>query len=348
MSIESYINALPKTELELRLEGAVPRETMLMFADQNEIGAEVKRFKKWIDLYQTPDFKRLDDLTEMLRSWLRYGDDLTRAVYDVGVQMSKSNVRYAEVAVNPLSYVKNDFTFDEFLNALDDGRDRAHRGWGVQMRWTIIIPREIPRRSDEIARWATSATAKKAGVVGITLAGYHANESLDQFERAFRTAQKKDIMRSAYLTAKDDIDEAIDALGLQRVIDGWGIAESPETLESMAEQGISFCVGIKRNQSYGWVRQVNTIPMTTILESGVKVAVSSDMPVIFGSTLADEYISAIENNLLNIEQVEEIARDTITMCGLDEDEKAELTTMFDVEMEVLRMEHLNDETEPSE
>lgn len=340
MSVESYIRALPKVDLHCRLEGAVPRETMLMFANQNEIGDEVKRFHKWLDLYKTPDYKRLDELADMLRSWLRYGDDLTRAVYDMGVAMSKDNVRYAEVGVNPLSYVANDFTFDEFLAALNDGRDRAERAWGVQMRWNMVLPRNTPRRADEIARWATSATARKGGVVGVVLAGYDDLTTLDQFERAFATASKKDITRNAYLSSKDDVDEAIDLLSLNQIVDVDKLVESPHTLTALASQGVSVSVGVARTKAYGWANDPKKSPISALQDAGLRVVVSTDMPVLFDSTLSDEYLKLVEAEVLSVDDVEEMIRTSIELSSLEDEDKEALAAIYEVERDVLHMEHM--------
>lgn len=340
MSVESYIRALPKFELNLRLEGAVPRETMLMFADQNEMQDEIKRFDKWLDLYATPDPKRLGELSAMLCRWLRYGDDLTRAVYDLAVQLSKDNVRYAEVGVNPLAFVSNEFTFEAFLDALNDGRDRAERAWGVQMRWVMVIPRNEPRRADEVARWATSSTAKKNGVVALTLAGYDKLNGLDQFERAFQTADKKDIARTAYLSDQDDIDEAIDLLALDGVVDGWGVSESPETLAVMAAHDVSLNIGVSRAQFYGWITNLGEYTVKPLQAAGVPIIVSSDMPVIFGRTLSDEYLVMYEQDLLSLEDIEQCVQTTLAHSHLPTDEREALEAVLMVEMDVLRMEHL--------
>ncbi|MEO1440906.1 MAG: hypothetical protein AAFV33_10915, partial [Chloroflexota bacterium] len=269
MSVEAYIRALPKVELNLQFEGAVPRETMLMFADQNDMRDEIKRFDRWVEQYKKPDFKKLDELTDMLRSWIRWGDDLTRAIYDIGVQLSKDNVRYAEVAINPLAFVSNEFTFDTFLESLNDGRDRVERAWGVQMRWIMTIPRSDARRADDVARWATSATGKKGGIVGITLSGYDKIISLDQFDRAYGIAVKKEISRSARLSPKDDIDEAIDLLALESVIDAWGLIESPQTVEAMKEHNVSLNLGLARAKAYGWINKPADMPVAELLAAGL-------------------------------------------------------------------------------
>jgi adenosine deaminase len=148
MSIETLIKAMPKVDLHLQFEGTVPRETIMIMVDQNEVKEKIKRFDKWLETYQNPDFKKLDDLTEMLRSWIEHEDDLVRAVYDIGVWMNKDNIRYAEIAINPLAFVTGDFTFDQFIASINDGRDRAERAWGVKMRWVLLTARNDPRRAD--------------------------------------------------------------------------------------------------------------------------------------------------------------------------------------------------------
>jgi adenosine deaminase len=101
MSIESFVRAMPKAELHVHLEGAWNKDTLLMIADENDARANLKHFDTWVKLLDTPDYNRIDQITRTVSQWLQYGEDLTRIVYDLGVALSKQNVRYAEVSVTP-------------------------------------------------------------------------------------------------------------------------------------------------------------------------------------------------------------------------------------------------------
>jgi adenosine deaminase len=341
MSVETYIRALPKVELNLQLEGAVPKETLLMLADQNEMGEQVKRFQKWVDLYNNPDFKKLDELTAMVRSWIQYADDITRVVYDVGVALSKDNVRYAEIAVSPLSFVSGDLTFDEFMAALNDGRDRAERAWGVKMRWVMAIPREETRQADEVARWASSTTARNGGVVAISLLGQqNPKTKIDQFERAFQTAEKKGLIGLAHLSRQDDVDEAIDLLSLNVISDAWGLTESPETLETMREANVALLVGMARARHFGWISDAGEYPLAELKNSGVLVLLNSEMPEIYETHLSEGYLEAHASELLTLEEIEAMCLDTLDRSQLDEADKAEMKAIFEMEQAALRTEHL--------
>lgn len=345
MSVASFLHALPKVALHLQFETTVPRETMLMFADQNEIGAEVKRFDKWLKLYDDPDFRKPDELRAMLQTWLRYGDDLVRAVYDIGVALSKDNVSYAEIAVNPLSFVSNTLTFDSFLEALNDGRDRAERAWGVKMRWIMRIPRDDLRRADEVVRWATSATAKKAGVIGVSLTGDDGSATIEQFERVFGIAEKKGLSRSAYLLDSDDIDEAIDILALDTVLGAWRLTDSPEIMKQMAENDILLCINPIDDLMRGHIRDLGNYPMDTLLTSGIPLIASPVMPTLYKMRQSDLYNRLIEADLLSLDEAERMVTDALAHSHLPDDEKMELQAIYSVESDVLREEHLEEKTE---
>ena len=127
MSIQSYIQSMPKVDLHVHLDGGASREAVLIIADQNEIVESLKHFSTWTGLLDKPDFDRLDDLLKVTSNWIRLPEDVTRIAYDLATHLAKQNVRYAEVTVNPSAYVDLNIPVEQFVVALNDGRDRAHR-----------------------------------------------------------------------------------------------------------------------------------------------------------------------------------------------------------------------------
>src|SRR5215813_9274097 len=101
MSIESFIRAMPKIELDLQFEGALQRDTLLTIAEENDIPSSLKHFDQWVALLDRPDYAHLDQLMLTVSQWIQQPEDLTRLVYDLGVSLAKQNIRYAEVALNP-------------------------------------------------------------------------------------------------------------------------------------------------------------------------------------------------------------------------------------------------------
>lgn len=347
MDMQEFIRAMPKVDLNIRLEGAFQRETLLTIAEENDIPGSVKKYKNWVALLNKPDYNRLDELIRTVSGWLRYPDNLARLVYDIGIYCHQQNIRYAEVSVNPFIHMLEGQSFEQFLAALNDGRDRVERGWGVKMNWLLTVPRSEPRHADDTSRSAASAAGRKGGVVGFGVLGREKSQPVGQFERSFNTAHKKDVM--TFIQAGDTygaegILEAFEHLSPTRLIGGWGAVDAPDVLEMLSQQEIPLVVSMAEALSLGWADNYASYPLRRLYDENVKVVLSADMPTFYNTTLTDEYLAAVEHADLNLDALQEIALNALQYSQLEEDEKLLMIADFLTEYERLREELAAEET----
>ena len=232
MSFHEFVTAIPKVELNLQLTGALQRESLMMIARQNGVPSMREDFEDWVALLDRPDYGRIDEIAREAGSWAMYPEDIAMAVYDIGVAMAKQNVVYAEIMVSPPDFIgAARMNFDTFMAALNDGRDRALRGWDVDMSWILCIPRDNPRSGDEVARWAASQTARQSNAVGMGLTGPEGAQPIGQFKRAFDVAHKKDVYTVANAGSRlgaAGLQEALAELNPHRLLDPWGIVDDDD------------------------------------------------------------------------------------------------------------------------
>lgn len=343
MSIESYLRAMPKAELDIQLEGAIPRKTLLMIADQNEIAASTKGFKKLVESLNAPDYARLSDLIATITQWLHHSDDLSRVVYDVGVGLSKQGVRYAEIGLNPALYSHMGLSFEALVEALNDGVDRVRRGWKVEIAWILSIPRDEPRRADEFVRWAMSATGRKANVVAVGLVGSENSQPAGQFERAFRTAEKKGLPRVAQAgdnLGAEGILETITELKPNRIVGGWGAAESPDAMTALIEGNIPLNIGLTRALRHRQIETAAEYPIRKLIDDGIDLMLTTDLPELYGTTLSDEYVTVVEQCGLSVEEAEQLSLNSLKHSFMAETERDSLIKEFKTTFETLRAEHI--------
>jgi len=200
MSLETFIRNMPKVELDLLLEGSIRSDALQIIAEQNDIPFTFRQFKQWMDVFnhpdfqkmdpllQTVDFQKMDPLLQTVANWLQQPEDLSRIVYELGVSLAKQNIHYAEIGFIPTLYTN--MTFEQILAAINDGRSRVERGWNVRLAWILQLPRNQIRRVDEVVRWATS---RMNGIVGIGLIGRDDLPPVEDFERPFQNARKKGV-----------------------------------------------------------------------------------------------------------------------------------------------------------
>ncbi len=339
--IENFITTMSKVEPAIHLECAFQRETLLIIAEQNEIAANMKRFRDWVDLLDNPDLSRLNEMTKMFAGWLQIPDDLTRFVYDLGVHLAKQNVKYAEVHVNPVLFMQQGMTFEQFLDTLNDGRDRVFRGWGTRLSWVLIVPRDEPRRADEIARWAATTAARKGHVVGFGLVGPEDAQPVGQFERSFSTAEKKEIptiAQAGNTLGVAGIQEIIEHLQPQRIVDSWRMVEDDALMNQFADEQIPVVSSISRAMTERWIDEEGQYPIRELYDGGINVIMSCPIPTYSGTTLTDEYRSLVENFGFELDEIEEVALNALQYSFLPENEKAELLAEFQAEYKQLKEE----------
>ena len=347
MAVEDFIQAMPKVALHVQLEGAFEKSRLLQIAEQNEIADELKRFDEWVRLIDEPNYDHLPDLIATLIQWLRHPEDLTHIAYELGVALAKQNVRYAEVHFNPILFTENNWTFDQCMRALNDGRDRAERGWGVQIRWILTIARDDPRHADEIVRWAGGAGGQTLGIVGITLGDPEDAQPIGQFERAFKTAKQKDVPRYVHAGLKlgiEGINEALEQLDPSIIFDGWGIEDDPDVCTELIENNIPLVIDMKRAICHQSVDSYAEFPLRTLVESGVGIIVTASMPTLYKTTLNAEYLAAVEVCELSLDELEGLALNAVQACQLPDDEKSALAAQFTSEFAILRAKHLEQPT----
>ena len=344
MSLREYLAAIPKCDLNRQLTGALVPDSLLMIARQNGVPDDMDDFDAWAGLLREPDDKRLDELAKVAGGWTRYPEDIARVVYDMGLQMHKRNVRYAEVSVAPSEMMpKSGMGFDAFINALNDGRDRVSRAWGVDMRWILSIPRDNPRAGDDAARWATGAAARKGNVVAIGLTGAEDSQPVGQFKRAFATARKKDIpsvAQAGHDLGPAGAKEALAELQPGRLLDAWGIHDDADCLAMLREAGAPLIVSIHRALRRGQVKDAADFPLRQLLDSGLDVALATGMPQLYRSSLVDEYALAGDACGLSHDEVTALARRSFELSLLEADAKADMLAKFDQQVAFARAQYL--------
>lgn len=347
MTLRDFITALPKVELNLQLTGALRKDSLLLIANQNGIPGQMDDFARWVDMMDDPEPDRLDEIAAVAGAWVMYPEDLALVVYDIGVALSKQNVKYAEVSVVPSDFVGSArMNFDSFIDALNDGRDRARRAWNVDMAWILCIPRDNPRVGDDVGRWATGSAARQGNVVAMGLVGPEDAQPVGQFKRAFDTALKKDLYTAVCAGGSlgaAGIREAIKELQPSRLVSAARILDDQALLDQVVEARTPIVVSAMQAQSSGLVANAADFPLKSLMDKGLQVALSCDKPSLYGSTLVDEYVMAREERGIQADELIQLARRAIEISLMDADAKASMLRDFDFEAQSARATLLQDD-----
>lgn len=347
MSLESYIQAMPKVDINLHFEGALPRELLTRLVDQNDIAASMRQreYNEWMGLLQKPDMKKLDDMGRMYASWLKYPEDIARAIYDVGMALYKQNVRYAELHINPAIYTDNGLTFEQFMDAINDGRDKMLRGWNVRLDWVLTIPRDRPRKGDDISRWVTGSTARKGNVVGMGIDGREETATADQFSKTFAVVEKRDVptMVSARSTTAnpEPLQTVLSELHPTRLVDLWNVVNDEETLEVLRASELPVVLTPSRDLRMGRLSSLSDYPLRELMNV-VPVAISGGYASFYRTGITQELVLLSEALSLTADEVDQLVLNGVRASFMAPESKEAMAEEFAAEFATLRAEHLSE------
>jgi adenosine deaminase len=137
---------MPKVELHLHLDGALPPPVVLQLAERNNSldllpGDTQEAITSW---FVFRDFYHFVDVKRVIKKLLHTADDFALAVYAAGQQLHAQSIRYAELTVTPYSLIDaldQGLTIDALLHGLEAGRQRVREDLGIELRWVFDIPR---------------------------------------------------------------------------------------------------------------------------------------------------------------------------------------------------------------
>lgn len=246
--------------------------------------------------------------------YTQFYDNIRQIAFEICEDAYQDGVRLLEIRINPVIHRRAGLTNRQVLNAVRGGIKKANqlypdmeagviviaiRGHGGNM--AKILLREVV---GELAEFHDSP-----GVIGFDIAGAERPFPPLLFKEAYALARRMGMSLTAHAgedTGPEYVWQAVDILGAQRIGHGVSSAQDPELMKRLAKDGITLEVGLSSNVQTGAVRELREHPLRTFLDAGIRVSLATDNPTVSATTLAEEYLLAIDAFDLSQEEVDAI------------------------------------------
>lgn len=326
-----YFKALPKVELHLHLEGAIRPEVLLRLAERNHLRLPFSHPDQWHRFCSYATFRDFANVLLMGVRCLRRLEDFFDVIVDMGTSMADQNILYAEVTWTPQFYLDRGHSLDEILAALNDARTQVKARFGVEMRWIPDIVRSYPRPAWAITKWASRAEVRSAGVVALGLGGPEAGHPASGFAAQFQFAHSQGLPANPHAgegMGPESIWETIRHLRPSRIGHGVRAFEDQALVAYLARHAVPLEVCLTSNVKLGIFPSYAEHPVKRLIDAGCTVSLNSDDPVLFQTTLTEEYVHAIRNCGLDVRDVKKSIIDSLRSSYLSDEEKLSLQTEF--------------------
>jgi adenosine deaminase len=294
MSSEIYLQKIPKVELHLHLEGSIQPATLLTLAQHNKVTLPTTTLEGLQQWFKFRDFPHFAEVYHLIMGCIRTAADYELITYELGVELARQQVRYAEVTTTPGMLVMQN-TAEVYLAGLTAGRERVRHELGVEINWVFDIPREISKTSDfhKYADFATGMAieGKEVGVVALGLGGVEVDNPPELFAAWFDRARAAGLHSSPHAgetVGPTSVWGALQALGAERIGHGIRSVEDSSLIEYLVAHNIALEVCPTSNLRLGVYPSYAQHPLPELYTAGVRITINSDDPALFNTTLTNE------------------------------------------------------------
>jgi aminodeoxyfutalosine deaminase len=326
IDVVDWLRNLPKCELHLHLEGTIQPETLLKLSKRHDADPLTPEAAKKLYVYE--NFLGFMDSFKAVSSRLKGPDDYELITYDMIRDLAAQGIVHAEVYISfgIIFYWKN-AEVEPFVEAIERGRIRGEKDFGITIYWLIDAVRHFGAdEASKVFRKAAELRKLYPSIVGIGIGGDEARGSADLFRDSYAEAKTAGLRLTAHAgetIGPESIWAAIN-IGAERVGHALSAQRDAELLEVLSQKQIPLELNVTSNLRTGCCPSLDDHPVKLYFESGLMVTINSDDPPMFGSNLLDEYILVQERFEFSLEQMRELAANSVEASFLPPERKLEL------------------------
>jgi adenosine deaminase len=328
------VRLLPKAHLHLHFTGSMRPGTLLELADSHGV-----RLPNALTSGEPPKLRATDErgwfrfqrLYDIARSVLRSPGDIRRLVHEAAEEDARDGCGWLEIQVDPTSYAPLLGGLTPAMEIILDAVQTASRDTGVGMAVVVAANRtKHPLEARTLARLAVRYADR--GVVGFGLSNDERRGFARDFDRAFAIAREGGLFATPHggeLAGAGSVRDCLDDLRASRVGHGVRAAEDPRLTARLAEQRITCEVCPASNVALGVYEKPDDIPLRTLFDAGVPMALGADDPLLFGSRLAAQYELVRDSHAFTDAELAELARQSVRASAAPDHLRQRMLTGID-------------------
>jgi len=326
---ETWFERVPKVELHLHLEGAIPHGALWELIQKYGGESSAPSHEALRSRFQYRDFPHFIETWVWKNRFLREYEDFTFIAEAVAKDLTSQNVLYAEIIFAPSDFTRPRYQLEtqRLAEAIREGLSKV-----PEIEVALIADLVRDRGLDNAAKnLAEVSEVRSLGIIGITIGGSEQDYPPEPFADIYERARQLGFHTSAHAgeaAGPESVWGAIKTLKVERIGHGTQAIEDERLVDYIAEHRIPIEICLISNVKTRVVESIEKHPVRHYFERGIPISINTDDPMMFGNSLAEEY-HVLEKNLgFSREEIRTIILQAIEASWLPEDKKQELVKAF--------------------
>jgi adenosine deaminase len=312
------LQAMPKAELHIHIEGSLEPELIFELAQRNGISLAYPTVEALRQAYAFSDLQSFLDIYYAGASVLLTEQDFYDMTAAYLTRAHADNVRHAEIFFDPQTHTARGVSMQTVIN----GIWRACQDSQVSASLIMCFLRHLSE--EEAIATLEEAIPYRDKFIGVGLDSSEVGHPPEKFARVFERARNLGLHLVAHAGEEGPpsyIESALDVLNVERIDHGVRCLDDPELVRRLAREQMALTVCPLSNiklRVFGLMGEHN---LRRLLDAGLAATVNSDDPAYFGGYVNDNYLAAFEALPLDATHARQLARNSFAAAFLEPEQK---------------------------
>ncbi|WP_158972966.1 adenosine deaminase [Paraglaciecola sp. L3A3] len=302
-----WVNAQPKVELHLHIEGTLEPDFMMELAIKHQVQLPYSSIQQVKDAYNFNNLQSFLDLYYLGASVLRDEEDFYQLMWRYLLKCKEQNVVHCELMFDPQTHTERGIEFCVFMAGFNRAIKQAKTEWGISC---YLIMSFLRHMSEESAIETLNSAAEYLDhITAVGLDSGELGNPPEKFSQAFKQAEGLGLKKVAHAGEEGPpsyIWGAINSLGVDRIDHGVRSIEDDSLITYLANSQLPLTVCPLSNTKLKVFTNMSKHNILQLLDKGLLVTVNADDPSYFGGYLNENYHALIEALAINQSQVRQL------------------------------------------
>ncbi|MCH8178518.1 MAG: adenosine deaminase [Proteobacteria bacterium] len=321
--IPALLQAMPKAELHLHIEGSLEPERIFALAQRNGVQLAYPSVEALRAAYAFTDLQSFLDIYYAGASVLLTEQDFHDMAWDYLLKARAEHVVHVEMFFDPQTHTARGVPFEVVVRGLKSACDRAERELGVSAALIMCFLRHLSE--EDALQTLDSALPFRDLFIGVGLDSSERGHPPEKFARVFARCRELGLHLVAHAGEEGPpayIESALDVLHVERIDHGVRCVEDPALVARLAREGVPLTVCPLSNVKLCVFASLGAHNLGSLLQAGLKVTLNSDDPAYFGGYVNQNYLETFAALGLDAAAAYTLARNSLEASFASEAHKA--------------------------
>ena len=322
MNAIELIQALPKAELHVHIEGTFEPELMFAIAQRNQIQIPYQSVEEVKQAYNFHNLQSFLDIYYAGANVLVHEQDFYDLAWAYFEKCAEDRVVHTEMFFDPQTHTERGVEFATVIAGLKRACQDAQQKLGISSQLIMCFLRHL---SEEKAfETLEQALPFKNDIIAVGLDSSEVGHPPAKFERVFAKAREAGFLIVAHAGEEgppEYVWEALDLLKVNRIDHGVRSEEDKQLMARLIAEKMPLTVCPLSNLKLCVVNDMKEHNIRRLLQQGVHVTVNSDDPSYFGGYMNDNFIAIQQALDLSNEELKQLATNSFEASFISDQEK---------------------------